>query len=36
MEGRAEGLAAPEATWLAGQGLQGLDHGSAATCLPPA
>lgn len=31
MEGRAKGLAAPEATWLVGQGLQGLDQGA----LPP-
>lgn len=32
MEGRAKGLAAPEATWLVGQGLQGLDRGAQ----PPA
>lgn len=33
--GRAQGLAAPEATWLVGQGLQGLELVSPATCLPP-
>lgn len=33
--GRAKGLAAPEATWLMGQGLQGLDLAGPATVSPP-
>ena len=31
--GRAKGLAALEATWLVGRGLQGLDQAGPATCL---
>lgn len=33
--GRAKGLAALEATWLVGQGLQGAGPGRPATCLQP-
>lgn len=33
--GRAKGLAALEATWLVGQGLQGMDQAGPATCLRP-
>lgn len=33
--GRAKGLAALEATWQAGQGLQGLDLAGPATSSPP-